>query len=85
MQETRRHSEHSGSDEASPSLSGGLVPLMGEEDRTLLLAATGLRGGEGKLMAAWLDKGEDEGRRTGIEVDRVKQRERKDKKMKERE
>ena len=39
-----RHSEHSGSDEASPSLSGSLVPLMGGEDRALLLAATGLRG-----------------------------------------
>lgn len=42
---TRRHSEHSDSDEASPSPSGGLVPLTGGEDRTLLLAATGLRGG----------------------------------------
>lgn len=39
---------------------------MGEEDRILLLAAIGLRGGEGKLMAAWLDKGEDEGGRAGI-------------------
>lgn len=67
----------SGSDEASPSLSGGLVPLMGGEDRPLLFAATGLRvGGEGKLMAAWLDKGEDERRGGGIEVEKVKQRER---------
>lgn len=59
-----------------PSLSGGLVPLMGGEDRSLLLAATGLREGEGKLMAAWRDKGEDEERRGGIEVEREKQRER---------
>lgn len=77
-----RHSERSGSDEASPSLSGGLVPLTGEEGRILLWAAIGLRGGEGKLMAAWLDKGEDEGGRAGIEVQREK---RKEKEMKERE
>lgn len=44
-EENKRHREHSGSDEASPSLSGGLVPLMGGEDRTLLFAATGLTGG----------------------------------------
>lgn len=49
---------------------------MGGEDRTLLLAATGLRGGEGKLMAASLDKGEDEGKGGGIDVEREKQRER---------
>lgn len=50
--------------QAAPSLRGEPVPLMGEEeeeDRNLLLAATGQRGGEGKLMASWVDKGEDEG------------------------
>lgn len=36
------HSEHSGGDEASPSLSGGLGPLVAGEDRIRLLAATGL-------------------------------------------
>lgn len=76
---TRRQREHSGSDEASPSLCGGLLPLMGGEDRTLLLAATGLRGREGKLMAAR----EHEGRGGGIEVERGKQE--KEKEMKERE
>lgn len=49
---------------------------MGGEDRALLFAAIGLRGGEGKLMAAWLDKREDEGRGERIEVDRETRRER---------
>lgn len=71
-----RHSEHSGSDETFPSLSGGLLPLMGGEDRSPLLAATGLRGGEGKLMAAWLNKGEDEGRAGEMEVEREAKRKR---------
>lgn len=44
-----------------------------EEDRNLLLAAAGQRGGEGKLMAAWVDKGEDEGWQAVPEVDRGKQ------------
>lgn len=47
---------------------------MGGEDRTLLLAATGLRGREGKLMAAW----EHEGRGGGIEVERGKQEKERD-------
>lgn len=33
-------------------------------------------------MAAWLDKGGDEGRRAGIEGDTVKRRERKEEEMK---
>ncbi len=50
---------------------------MGGEDRTLLFAATGLRvGAERKLMAAWRDKGEDEGRGGRIEAEKVEQRER---------
>lgn len=34
-------------------------------------------------MAAWLDKGGDEGRRAGIEGDTVKRREQKEEEMKE--
>lgn len=46
---------------------------MEGEDRTLLFAATGLRGGREKLMAVWLDKGDDEGNGRGIEREREKQ------------
>lgn len=56
----RSHSQQTGCS-ISQRGTGTFDGAVGEEDRNLLLAATGQRGGEGKLMAAWLDKGEDEG------------------------